>query len=43
LCDSCKYTKFTCKPIQKEHTAPPADAFSAEIHSDLWGPSPVPP
>jgi len=43
LCDSCKYAKFTCKPIQKEHTAPPADAFSAEIHSDLWGPSPVPP
>jgi hypothetical protein len=42
LCNSCEYAKFTHKPIQKEHTAPLADAFGAEIHSDLWGPSPVP-
>jgi hypothetical protein len=33
--------KSTHKPIQKEHTAPQANSFSVEIHSDIWGPSPV--
>ena len=42
LCDSCEYAKLTRKPIQKEHTAPPANAFGVEVHTDLWGPSPVP-
>ena len=30
------------KPIQKERDAPLADAFGAEVHTDLWGPSPTP-
>ena len=42
LCDSCEYAKLTHKPIQKERTAPPANAFGVEVHTDLWGPSPVP-
>jgi transposase InsO family protein len=41
LCDSCEYAKFTKKPIRKERVSPPADTFGAEIHSDVWGPSPV--
>jgi transposase InsO family protein len=41
LCDSCEYAKFTRKPIRKERVSPLADAFGAEIHSDVWGPSPV--
>jgi hypothetical protein len=41
ICDSCKYAKMTCKVILKEHVAPPAKHFGDEIHTDLWGPSPV--
>ena len=41
ICDSCEYVKMTCKVILKERTAPPAKHFGDEIHSDLWGPSPV--
>jgi hypothetical protein len=39
--DSCKYAKNTHKPIKKECTAPQANHFGVEIHSDVWGPSPV--
>jgi transposase InsO family protein len=28
--------------IHKEREAPLADTFGAEVHTDLWGPSPVP-
>jgi hypothetical protein len=41
LCDSCQHAKFTKKPIRKERVAPLADAFGAEVHTDVWGPSPV--
>ena len=41
ICDSCEYVKMTCKVILKERTAPPAKHFGDEIHSNLWGPSPV--
>jgi hypothetical protein len=41
ICDLCKYTKMTCKVILKERVAPPAKCFGDEIHTDLWGPSPV--
>jgi transposase InsO family protein len=41
ICDSCEYAKLTRKPIRSERTAPPAKNFGAEIHTDLWGPSPV--
>jgi hypothetical protein len=41
ICDSCEYAKLTHKPIKKERVAPPANHFGSEIHTDLWGPSPV--
>ena len=41
ICDSCEYARMTRKPIRSERVAPPAQQFGAEIHSDLWGPSPV--
>jgi hypothetical protein len=41
ICDSCKYAKMTRKVILKERVAPPAKRFGDEIHTDLWGPSPV--
>jgi len=41
ICDLCEYAKATRKSIRKEREAPPADTFSAEVHSDVWGPSPI--
>jgi len=41
ICNSYKYTKLTCKPIKGERTAPPANRFGEEIHSNVWGPSPT--
>jgi hypothetical protein len=41
ICDSCEYAKMTRKVILKERVAPPAKRFGDEIHTDLWGPSPV--
>jgi hypothetical protein len=40
-CDSCNYTKTTCKPIKVEHAAVLAMTFREEVHSDMWGPSPL--
>ncbi|KAI6015514.1 hypothetical protein PISMIDRAFT_74005, partial [Pisolithus microcarpus 441] len=34
-CNSCEYAKTTCKPIGKEQN------LGDEVHTDLWGPSPV--
>jgi hypothetical protein len=41
LCDSCEYAKTTRKHINKERQAPKAKNFGDEIHSDVWGPSPI--
>ncbi len=41
VCDLCEYAKTTCKAICKEREALQADAFGAEVHSNIWGPSPV--
>ena len=41
ICDSCEYAKLTRKSIRSERVAPPAKHFGAEIHTDLWGPSPI--
>jgi hypothetical protein len=41
LCDSCEHAKSMCKPISKERTTPLADAFGMEVHTDLWGLSPL--
>src|SRR5271168_512426 len=40
-CDSCEYGKTHRKPIKKEREAPRAAKIGDEIHSDVWGPSPV--
>ena len=40
-CDSCEYAKTTQKPIKKTRVEPLASKFGDEIHSDVWGPSPV--
>ncbi len=40
-CNSCDYAKATCKIICKELTLPLAEAFGNEVHSNVWGPSPV--
>ena len=40
-CESCEYAKMTRKPIQKVRVEPRAEKFGDEVHSDLWGPSPV--
>ena len=40
-CASCEYGKATRKPIKKTREQPRALKFGDEIHSDVWGPSPV--
>src|SRR5882724_10593833 len=40
-CDSCTYAKMTHKAIPKECEGPCMTNFGAEIHSDVWGPSPT--
>jgi hypothetical protein len=40
-CDSCAFAKTTRKAIIKERVRPRAEHFGDEIHSDVWGPSPV--
>ncbi|KAG2066051.1 hypothetical protein BDR04DRAFT_941049, partial [Suillus decipiens] len=40
-CESCKYAKAMCKPIDKVRDPPWHEKFSDKVHSDLWGPSPV--
>ena len=40
-CASCEHAKATRKPVQKTRTTPRANIFGGEIHSDVWGPSPV--
>ena len=40
-CDSCEYAKATRKPIKKARETLRAAKFGDEIHSDVWGPSPV--
>ena len=40
-CDSCAYAKMTCKPIPKERSSKLTDSPGGEVHTDVWGPSPV--
>ena len=40
-CNSCEYAKATRKPIKKSREMPRASHFGDEIHSDIWGLSPV--
>jgi hypothetical protein len=41
ICDSCEHTKSTQKVICQEHEETLAPSFGVEVHTDLWGPSPV--
>ena len=40
-CDSCEYAKTMHKPIGKLHDPPRHEKLGDEVHTDLWGPSPV--
>jgi hypothetical protein len=40
-CNSCEFTKTSHKAIKHEHVAEHAKFFGDEVHSDLWGPTPV--
>ena len=40
-CESCKYAKMTQRPIKCARVEPRASAFGEEIHSNVWGKSPV--
>lgn len=40
-CYSCEYAKSTRKPIKRAREEPRAEEFGGEVHSDLWGKSPV--
>jgi hypothetical protein len=40
-CESCEYAKATRKVIKKEREGAIAEAFGDEIHTDVWGPSPL--
>ena len=40
-CDSCEYAKASRKPIGKERDPPLCKELGDEVHTDLWGPSPV--
>src|ERR1700722_10721162 len=40
-CNSCEFAKITQKPIKRKCDKPRVNVFGAEIHSDMWEPSPV--
>jgi len=42
FCESCVYAKATRKPIMKVRQGERATEFAQEVHTDLWGPAPVP-
>ncbi len=40
-CDACLFARATRKPVPKVRVGPQAQCFGEEVHSDVWGPSPV--
>src|SRR6266571_4246158 len=40
-CDACIFARATCKPVPKMRVSPQAQRFGEEVHTDVWGPSPV--
>lgn len=42
FCESCVYAKATRKPVAKVRQGERAAEFVGEVHTDLWGPSPMP-
>jgi len=41
FCESCVYAKATQKAVSKKREGDRAKEFADEIHSDLWGKSPI--
>ena len=41
FCEACVYVKATRKPVAKKHVGEHAMEFSAEVHTDVWGPAPI--
>jgi hypothetical protein len=41
FCESCVHAKSTRTPVPKSREGERASKFGEEVHSDLWGPSPV--
>ncbi|PPQ83602.1 hypothetical protein CVT26_001384 [Gymnopilus dilepis] len=41
FCESCVYAKATRKSVPKQREGERAKEFGGEVHSDVWGPSPV--
>jgi hypothetical protein len=40
-CDACIYTRTTCQPVPKVHISEQASHFGDEIHTNIWGPTPM--
>ena len=40
-CEACIFTRATRKPVPKMHVGLQAQYFGEEVHTDVWGPSPV--
>jgi hypothetical protein len=40
-CNACIYARATRLPIPKMRISPPAKNFGDEVHTDVWGPSPI--
>jgi transposase InsO family protein len=41
-CDACIFAHTTWQPVPKVQISPPAQNFSNEVHTDVWGPSSTP-
>ena len=37
----CTYAKMTHKPVPKERSGKHANVPGGEVHTDVWGPSPI--
>src|ERR1700761_6739183 len=40
-CNACLFAHATCKPVPKVCVGPQAQHFGEEVHTDVWGLSPV--
>jgi len=40
-CDACTYAKMARQPVPKEREGEKSKEVSGEVHTDVWGPSPI--
>lgn len=40
-CEACLFARATRKPVPKVRVGPKSQRFGDEVHSDVWGPSPI--